>query len=305
MRTRIVGVIAAMLLLAAACGDSGDTDTTPGTQGQVTATDQATTTPTVSDATPSNPLIQPGFLGPARAGLTETELRAQLGDEFELVPAAAVIENTEGFTALKGGVVQFHALHLVGEGPELDLLVTDNPAYRTAEAVGPGTTLDEATTIYGTITLSLGATGQARELIEFSGGPDPSIVFTAVGPSIGETAGIYPDPVEAFAETTVYQPGSTVGQVWVFVVEEETGLQTFDVPVGLFAITVSEGSSLNIRSGPGTEFPAVDRFPSGTDDVSTTGVGALSVDGDEWWQVELPNSDGLGWVSSEFLTAAG
>ena len=300
MRKRFLGVAVIAALALAACGDSGSVTTTA--PGSSTAATVLPTAPSSGDATPANPRLSAGFVGDVGAGLTEAELRTGLGSGYEVVSAGTVLADTVGFTVLKGGIVQFHALHRVGAGPELDLLVTDNPAYRTAEGIGPGTTIDEAVTVYGPATISYSSLGETRELVVFAAGPDDSIVFRAFGPSLGELAGVYGDASDGFAESTEYQPGSTIGQIWIFEVEEPVtdGLDTFDVQIGTFAVQVSEGSSLNIRSGPGTEFDILDAFGFGSE-ARTTGVGALDSEGAEWWEVELPGSAGTGWVSQTFL----
>ena len=58
---------------------------------------------------------------------------------------------------------------------------------------------------------------------------------------------------------------------------------------------------VNIRSGPGTEYPAYGVAASGS---SVEVIGA-SPDR-EWWMVRLPPKippDGTGWVSAEYVTA--
>ena len=58
---------------------------------------------------------------------------------------------------------------------------------------------------------------------------------------------------------------------------------------------------VNVRSGPGTEYPAYGVAPAGS---SAEAIG-VSPDG-EWWMIKLPTSvspDGTGWVSADYVTA--
>ena len=58
---------------------------------------------------------------------------------------------------------------------------------------------------------------------------------------------------------------------------------------------------INVRSGPGTEYPAYGVAPAGS---SAEAIG-VSPDG-EWWMIKLPtsvSSDGTGWVSADYVTA--
>lgn len=58
---------------------------------------------------------------------------------------------------------------------------------------------------------------------------------------------------------------------------------------------------VNVRSGPGTEYPAYGVAPPGSSAVL---IGS-SPDG-EWWMIKVPSSvspDGTAWVSADFVTA--
>ena len=59
--------------------------------------------------------------------------------------------------------------------------------------------------------------------------------------------------------------------------------------------------AVNVRSGPGTEFPAYGVAPKG----ATGTVLGKSADG-KWWAVEAPKAytpDGMGWVSADWVLA--
>ena len=64
---------------------------------------------------------------------------------------------------------------------------------------------------------------------------------------------------------------------------------------------VVSNAYINVRSGPGTEFPAYGVAPAGS---SAELIGA-SEDG-EWWMIRVPTSvspDGTAWVSADYVTA--
>ncbi len=67
------------------------------------------------------------------------------------------------------------------------------------------------------------------------------------------------------------------------------------------APTVTSTDNLNVRSGPGYNFPVLFVAPPGSTGETT----GKSSDG-AWWQVKIAveySSDGLGWVSADFVTS--
>jgi hypothetical protein len=65
-------------------------------------------------------------------------------------------------------------------------------------------------------------------------------------------------------------------------------------------ILVSAGDVLNIRSGPGADYPVSGSFPPTATNVMRSGPSAMA-DGDLWVQVQKPGGEN-GWVNSSFLT---
>src|SRR5512139_1936654 len=69
------------------------------------------------------------------------------------------------------------------------------------------------------------------------------------------------------------------------------------------AATATSVDYLNVRSGPGTNYPILGVAPPG----ATGEVTGKSSDG-AWWQVKIPNqysADGLGWVSADWVVTQG
>jgi hypothetical protein len=72
-------------------------------------------------------------------------------------------------------------------------------------------------------------------------------------------------------------------------------------PSGPYAvIQVVAGDALNLRSGPGINYPALGSFPPSTNNIMRTGPSA-SVEGYLWVEVQNPTG-GNGWVNSYYLT---
>jgi uncharacterized protein YraI len=69
-------------------------------------------------------------------------------------------------------------------------------------------------------------------------------------------------------------------------------------PAGAPAVTADD--ALNVRSGPGTNYPVLVVAPAGTSGA----VSGKSADG-QWWQVKISTkyaADGFGWVSADYVT---
>jgi hypothetical protein len=61
------------------------------------------------------------------------------------------------------------------------------------------------------------------------------------------------------------------------------------------------GAAINVRSGPGTEFPSYGVAPAG----SSAPIVAVTPDGG-WWQISVPTTispDGQAWVSADYVNA--
>lgn len=59
-------------------------------------------------------------------------------------------------------------------------------------------------------------------------------------------------------------------------------------------------STVNVRSGPGTNYPVIGRFEPGQEAVVTG-----RNDGTSWWQINLADSKTLGWIFAELVTFSG
>jgi uncharacterized protein YgiM (DUF1202 family) len=94
------------------------------------------------------------------------------------------------------------------------------------------------------------------------------------------------------SDTTTTQPQTTEAAT-----ETQTTVTTPNVPLyptGLYTVA-TESSNLNLRSGPGSEFPTINSIPKGT--VLTV----VEVQGD-WGRVDYKTT--IGWVNMKYMKAA-
>lgn len=151
-----------------------------------------------------------GF-GRAELCLTGSELRERFPDlVFEPYQGQGPLVDTEGVTVRdRDGKIAFFALAVVGDGPKLNVLVTDNPDYKTEAGVGPGTTIADATLHYGAARLSYNVNNESREFVAFQYGPEDILFRTGSG----EEAGIY-ESSEEHNETDRFREGAKIREVW-------------------------------------------------------------------------------------------
>ena len=151
-----------------------------------------------------------GF-GRAELCLTGGQLQERFPNlVFESYQGQGPLVDTEGVTARdRDGAIAFYALAVVGEGPKLNVLVTDNPDYKTREGVGPGTLIAEATLHYGAARLSYNVNNESREFVAFQYGPEGILFRTGSGAE----AGIYASSGE-YNETDRFREGAKIREVW-------------------------------------------------------------------------------------------
>jgi hypothetical protein len=182
---RVLAVLAVAWL--AACGREGNSART-----EVPVAES----PWPSSAAPggSSGLISADGIGAATRGLTFGALRAALAPDRSLGEAAPDMVDIDGVPVIAGRDTLY--LILVGagvvptDGDPLETVITSHPGFRTAEGVGPGTTLGEAAQRYGAPTLSYNVNDESREYAWFPGYPADNVLFR-----------VGPDETTAFAGT--------------------------------------------------------------------------------------------------------
>lgn len=168
--------------------------------------------PAIVPTVPDVQIVTGEALGLAELCLTGNQLRERFPNlVFEPYQGQGPLVDTEGVTARdRAGELEFYALAVTGEGPKLDVLVTNNPSYKTREGVGPGTAIAEATLHYGAARLSYNINNESREFVAFQYGPKDILFRTGSGAE----AGIYESSGE-YNETDRYQEGATIREVWI------------------------------------------------------------------------------------------
>ena len=128
-------------------------------------------------------------------------------------------------------------------------------------------------------------------------------LFNLIGGG-GEEAAAVPSPTPVTGEVAPTPPapeGETPdsGAVVVGVKRETTvviAVASTPVPG---APSVTANTNVNIRSGPGTQYPIIGVLGL----EQTARVVGVSADG-TWWAIDFPSgNDGQGWVSGEFVSA--
>ena len=160
--------------------------------------------PQVASAQSANDLLITGQgVGNAVLGQTADDLADALGDSYVVSDEVRITVDLNGRVISLGGDVQFRAA-MTDSTDLLSLFIVSNPAYATAEGVGPMTTILDAEAIYGDATLRRDA--DDREFVSFANGPDDRIAFRTPGIG-GNTVGEYEgDSTETVSYTHLTLP---------------------------------------------------------------------------------------------------
>jgi len=168
-------------------------------------------------------LISPQGIGAARLGMTFGDLKRSLGSDTELAVKSPFIVDFDAVAIRQGGDVQYYILYLSGQTlSDTDVIqgiLTDNAKFRTAENVGPKTSLAEAEQVYGQATLSYNTQNESREYARFAKQP-PALSFST-GNGNAATAGIYSTPQSEYNETQQFRDDAVIQSVLVVCLTED------------------------------------------------------------------------------------
>ncbi len=166
-------------------------------------------------------------IGDATVGMTLGELRTALSAPAAIGdPTDRFMVDVTALPVVEGTDTLYHVLFPVGtaidEDTPLELVATTHPLARTADGVGPGTTLRAAAERYGPPTLSYSVHDESREYAKFPAQPSDRILFR-VTPARGlsSLAGSYATDAE-YNETTVFDPEARIFMVLVRLRAEAT-----------------------------------------------------------------------------------
>jgi predicted small lipoprotein YifL len=170
--------------------------------------------------TPTDPSqkITPVGIGAAKIGMTFKELKAQMGTGFEFTVKTNFIVGFDAIAVTKAGTVQYYIPYPTGtqftDTDRIQHLMTDNPNYRTEKGVGPGTSIEQATAVYGGATLSMSKENESREFINFTQHPT-GLAFRPKPVGTRTFAGEYPESNEEYLKTQKYDNRAAIGQITV------------------------------------------------------------------------------------------
>lgn len=168
-----------------------------------------------------NHLIVPGErMGAAKVGMKLGELKKELAGKAQFQVKSPFIVDFDAIAIVESGKEQYYILYPAGvpmaDTDIIEAIVTDNPKYRTAQGVGPGTPIKQAETIYGEANLSYNTSNESREYVKFANQPSDDIAFRTKAPSGEQFAGIYPPSQEELKETQKFEKAAAIGLVEIY-----------------------------------------------------------------------------------------
>lgn len=180
----------------------------------------------IASLDPEEQVISQQGIGVAQLGMTLGELKQKLGPEVELKVKAPYIVDFDAIAVERSGEVQYYILYLAGQtfkdSDVIQGLLTSNPKFRTAEDVGPGTTIAAAEQVYGKATLSYNTDNESREYVRFADQNSGNLSFsTGSGGNGNGGAGIYASPQGAYNETQQFKTDATIKSIWVVCLTED------------------------------------------------------------------------------------
>lgn len=159
-------------------------------------------------------------IGSAKVGMTVGELKKSLAGKAQFQVKSPFIVDFDAIAVVQDGKEQYYILYPAGmplaDSDVIEALVTDNPNYRTAQGVGPGTAIAQAQTVYGQATLSHNTMNESREYVKFANQPSDDIAFRTKAPAGEPIVGIYPSSDSEFKETQNFEKTAAIGFVEVY-----------------------------------------------------------------------------------------
>lgn len=160
-------------------------------------------------------LISERGIGWAQLGMTLGQLKDY---EVQLAVISPFMVDFDAIEVQEPGGITYYILYPAGEtlrdSDPIQFLLTADPRCRTAAGVGPGTSLQQASLVYGEATLSYHTSNESREVVSFANSPAPNIQFRTTG-TPGNFAGIYPQAREEYHQTQEFKPDATIGGIFL------------------------------------------------------------------------------------------
>jgi hypothetical protein len=157
-------------------------------------------------------------IGAAKVGMTFGELKKVLGTTAQFKVESPLMVDFDAVAVSQSGKVQYRIIYAAGtklkDTDVIELLMTDNPNYKTAQGVGSGMTLKQAEAIYGKATLSYNVDNESRENVVFANQPTRKIMFVPQAKG-KQFAGVYGAGKGGFFQTNKYQTNAVIKSVMV------------------------------------------------------------------------------------------
>lgn len=155
-------------------------------------------------------LITPTGVAGVEVGTTIEELTESL-DGYDVSDDVRLTVDLRGYTVSRDGRVVFRAAQVVPDSPQIELFIVSGDMYRTAEGIGPGSSIADAVQEYGEATFMLDRNNGGREFVVFANQPDGPIAFRTYG-----IAGAYVGGYVGDATMTMnYQSNAAIASVWI------------------------------------------------------------------------------------------
>jgi hypothetical protein len=181
-------------------------------------------------------LLTPRQVGRARLGMSVGEVKRLFPSAtFRVVPLPDIPAIVAVGQAGGEDILYFGTARTGDEGggalprddERVTQLVTKDPRFRTAEGIGPGSSLEDATKAYGAVTLLY---SPDVEYAKFGAGPAAGLGFIVTPPSGQKSAGIYgtsPEETEGgFRRSARFHPGARISYVSISDDEKADGPHT-------------------------------------------------------------------------------
>ncbi|MEG4283745.1 hypothetical protein QUB68_11505 [Microcoleus sp. A006_D1] len=157
-------------------------------------------------------------IGEAKVGITFGQLKQALGSTAQFKVESPFMVDFDAVAISRSGKVQYRIIYpartKLKDTDVIELLMTDNPNYKTLQGVGPGMTLKQAEAIYGKATLSYNVDNESRENVVFAKQPTRKIMFVPKAEG-KQFTGVYAAEKGGFYQTNKYQQNAVIKSVMV------------------------------------------------------------------------------------------
>jgi hypothetical protein len=169
-------------------------------------------------ATATSLTISDRAIGEAKVGMTFGQLKKALGTTAQFKVESSFMVDFDAVAVSRSGKVQYRIIYAAGtklkDTDIIEILMTDNPNYKTAKGVGPGMNLKQAEAIYGKATLSYNVDNEMRENVVFANQPSKKFLFVPKADG-KQFAGVYGTGQGGFFQTNKYHVNAVIKSVMV------------------------------------------------------------------------------------------